>query len=101
MSENNRPIIRNLSWTAVLRELCAAMARIAVITGVERRQRWTKKRAIIAAYLAPGAVVSDVARWADVCLSQIYRHLLTQSDRGLVFGTCQQSHGRRFREPLS
>jgi transposase-like protein len=51
------------------------MARVEVITGPERRRRWSEnqKRAIIAASLAPGAVVSDVARRADVCPGQIYR----------------------------
>ena len=51
------------------------MARVEVITGPERRRRWTEeqKRAIVAASLAPGAVVSEVARRADVRPSQIYR----------------------------
>ena len=51
------------------------MARVEVITGPERRRRWTadQKRAIIAASLAPGAVVNEVARRADVCPGQIYR----------------------------
>ena len=51
------------------------MARVEVITGPERRRRWTEeqKRAIVAESLAPGAVVSEVARRADVRASQIYR----------------------------
>lgn len=51
------------------------MARVEVITSVQRRRRWSEnqKRAIIAASLAPGAVVSDVARRADVYPGQIYR----------------------------
>lgn len=51
------------------------MARIDVITGVERRRRWSveQKRAVVAAAFAPGAVVADVARRADVCSSLIYR----------------------------
>lgn len=51
------------------------MAQIHVITGVERRRRWSDehKRAIVAAAFAPSAVVTDVARQADVCGSQIYR----------------------------
>jgi transposase len=51
------------------------MARIDVITGVERRRRWSdeQKRAVVAAAFAPGAVVSEVARSADVCTSLIYR----------------------------
>ena len=51
------------------------MARVEVITGPERRRRWSdeQKRAIVAASFAPGAVVSEVARRADVSSGQIYR----------------------------
>ena len=51
------------------------MARVEVITGRERRRRWSEeqKRAIVAESLAPGAVVSDVARRAEICPGQIYR----------------------------
>jgi transposase len=51
------------------------MARVEVITGRERRRRWSEeeKRAIVAASLMPGAVVSEVARRADVVPGQIYR----------------------------
>ena len=51
------------------------MARVEVITGRERRRRWSEeeKRGIVAASLMPGAVVSEVARRADVRASQIYR----------------------------
>lgn len=51
------------------------MARFEVITGRERRRRWSEeeKRAIVAASLVPGAVVSEVARRADVVPGQIYR----------------------------
>jgi transposase len=51
------------------------MARVEVITGRERRRRWSaeQKRAIVAESMAPGAVVSEVARHADVCPGQIYR----------------------------
>ena len=49
------------------------MARVEVITGPERRRRWSEeqKRAIVAASLAPGAVISEVARRADVGAGQI------------------------------
>jgi transposase len=52
-----------------------AMARVEVITGPERRRRWTEeqKRAIVAASLEPGAVVADVARRAEIGADQIYR----------------------------
>jgi transposase len=51
------------------------MARVEVITGPERRRRWSEvqKRAIVAESLVPGAVVSDVARRADIGAGQIYR----------------------------
>jgi transposase len=51
------------------------MARVEVITGPERRRRWSdeQKRAIVTASFAPGAVVSEVARRADVSSGQIYR----------------------------
>ena len=51
------------------------MARVEVILGVERRRRWSadEKRAIVAAAFSPGAVVSEVARRADVNSGQIYR----------------------------
>jgi transposase len=51
------------------------MARVEVITGPERRRRWSEeqKRAIVAASFEPGAVVTDVARRAEVGPDQIYR----------------------------
>jgi transposase len=51
------------------------MAQGQVLTGAERRRRWSdeQKRAIVAAASAPGAVIADVARLADVCSSLIYR----------------------------
>ena len=51
------------------------MARFEVITGPERRRRWSEeqKRAIVAESFAPGAVVTEVARRADVSPGQIYR----------------------------
>src|SRR3954469_6918617 len=52
-----------------------AMARVEVITGIERRRRWSEdqKRSIVAESFAPGAVVSEVARRADISAGQIYR----------------------------
>jgi transposase len=52
-----------------------AMARVEVITGIERRRHWSEeqKRAIVAESFAPGAVVSEVARRAEVSPGQIYR----------------------------
>lgn len=51
------------------------MSQVHVITSPERRRRWSEdqKRAVVAAAFAPGAVVSEVARRADLCTSLIYR----------------------------
>src|SRR3954452_17549160 len=51
------------------------MARVEVITGPERRRRWSEdqKREIVAAGFAPVAVVREVARRAEVSPGQIYR----------------------------
>ena len=51
------------------------MAQVQIISGVERRRRWSKdeKQAIVAAAFAPGAVVSDIARQADIGTCLIYR----------------------------
>jgi transposase len=51
------------------------MAQIQVISGVERRRRWSKeqKQALVAAAFAPRATVSDIARQADIGTCLIYR----------------------------
>jgi transposase len=51
------------------------MQRSELITGVERRRRWSdeQKRAVVLAAFAPGAAVADVARRADIHPNQIYR----------------------------
>jgi transposase len=51
------------------------MGQIHIMTGPERRRPWSdeQKQAIVAAAFAPGAVVADVARQADVHPSLIYR----------------------------
>jgi transposase len=51
------------------------MASVEVLVGPERRRRWSteQKQAIVAAAFAPGAVVRNVARRADVTSSLIYR----------------------------
>ena len=51
------------------------MAQVHVITGPTRRRAWSdeQKRALVAAAFAPGAVVSAVARRADICAGQLYR----------------------------
>jgi transposase-like protein len=51
------------------------MARVEVITGPERRRRWSaeQKRVIVAESLAPGAVVTEIARRLEIRPGQIYR----------------------------
>ncbi len=51
------------------------MASMVVMTGPERRRRWSEdqKRSILAAADEPGASVAEVARRADICTSLIYR----------------------------
>jgi transposase len=51
------------------------MARFELFSGAERRRRWSEaqKRAVVAAAFAPGAIVAEVARRADVRPGQIYR----------------------------
>jgi transposase len=51
------------------------MARFELFSGPERRRRWSEeqKRAVVAAAFAPGAIVAEVARRADVRPGQIYR----------------------------
>src|SRR5271157_4391871 len=51
------------------------MGRMTLITGGERRRRWSdeERSRILAAIEEPGAVVAEVARRADVCTSLVYR----------------------------
>jgi transposase len=51
------------------------MSRVEVMSGPERRRRWSEeqKRAIVAEAFAPGASVCEVARRVDVVRGQIYR----------------------------
>jgi transposase len=51
------------------------MSRIEVLSGPERRRRWSaeEKRSIVAEAFAPGASVYAVARRRDVVPGQIYR----------------------------
>ena len=51
------------------------MAYSTLITGSERRRRWSEdqKLALLDAAFAPGASVADVARQADICTSLLYR----------------------------
>ena len=51
------------------------MGRKTVITGGERRRRWSEedRARILAAIAEPGAVVADVARREDICTSLVYK----------------------------
>lgn len=51
------------------------MGQISVITGPERRRRWSdeQKIALVRAAFAPGANVAEAARAADICTSLLYR----------------------------
>ena len=51
------------------------MAQVQVITGPTRYRSWSEeqKRELVAAAFAPDAVVTDVARQADVSASLLYR----------------------------
>jgi transposase len=51
------------------------MTQMTLITGAERRRRWSseERRRILAEAEAPGAIVAEVARRADVCTSLIYK----------------------------
>ena len=51
------------------------MSRVEVLSGPERRRRWSEdqKRTIVAEAFAPGALVCEVARRRDVVPGQIYR----------------------------
>src|SRR5271170_5813312 len=51
------------------------MGRMTLITGDERRRRWSEedRSRILSEIEAPGAVVAEVARRADICTSLIYK----------------------------
>ena len=51
------------------------MSRVEVMSGPERRRRWSEdqKRSIVAEAFTPGASVSEVARRMDIGPGQIYR----------------------------
>jgi len=51
------------------------MAQITLLTGPERRRRWSddERRRILAAAFSPGAVVADISRQFEVSTSLIYK----------------------------
>ena len=64
------------------------MSRVEVLSGPERRRRWSaeQKRSIVAEAFAPGASVCAVARRLDVVPGQIYRwrHELRSAAQGFA-----------------
>ena len=59
------------------------MSVVTLISGVERRRRWSadQKSALVAAAFAPGAVVAEIARQSELSPGQIYRWR-SELDRG-------------------
>jgi len=59
------------------------MPRVEVITSVERRRRWSReeKERLVAASLQPGVSVSEVARSANIHVSQLFRWRKELCDR--------------------
>jgi len=51
------------------------MGQITLITGGERRRRWSEedRSRILSEVAEPGAVIADIARRADICSSLIYK----------------------------
>jgi transposase len=51
------------------------MAQITLLTGPERRRRWSgeDRARILAAAFAPGAIVADIARQFEVSTSLVYK----------------------------
>jgi transposase-like protein len=60
------------------------MSRMTLITGEERRRRWSgeARSRILAAIDEPGAVIAEVARREDVCTSLIYKVSLRRRPPG-------------------
>ncbi len=59
------------------------MARVEVITSVERRRRWSRdeKERLVAASFEPGVTASEVARAAGIHVSQLFRWRKDLCDR--------------------
>src|SRR5919112_6518671 len=65
-------LLHNLPHTDAIKD--EPFRRIEVITGVERRRRWSEedKARIVAESLEPGVVVADVARRYGIHRNQLY-----------------------------
>jgi len=72
------------------------MGQVTVYSGVERRRRWSdeQKRALIEAAFAPGAVVAEVARAADVRPGQLSRWRRDLCGVGLAGTGCESATKR-------
>ena len=72
------------------------MGRMTLITGDERRRRWSEedRARILAEIEAPGAVVAEVARRADICTSLVYkwRREARKSASAERFRICARGH---------
>jgi transposase len=66
-----------------------APRRIEVISGVERRRKWADetKIGLVAEALAPGAVVSDVARRHDITPSQLFGWIKIFRDEAMALAS--------------
>jgi len=76
------------------------MSRVEVITGPERRRRWSEeqKRQIVGEAFAPGGVVAEVARQTGICAGQIYRWRkeLREASQGfseVIVASTTENHG--------
>jgi transposase len=63
------------------------MSRVELLSGPERRRRWSleQKRSIVGEAFAPGASVCEVARRLDVVPGQIYRWRRDQREAAVGF----------------
>jgi transposase len=79
------------------------MAKIELLSGPERRRRWSEeqKRAVVAAAFAPGAVVTEVARRADVRPGQIYRWRQGLRSGGAGFAAVVVAAGADYRPGIA
>ena len=79
------------------------MGRMTLITGRERRRRWSEedRARILAAVEAPGAVVSEVARREDVCTSLVYQWRRDARAAGGATGFAEMVVERASRPPIA
>lgn len=80
------------------------MSQVTVLTGPERRRRWSEAErvAILAEAFSPGGVVADVAGRFDMSTSVIYRwRKLSQVQHGSSFSPVLISEPARRRESAS